>query len=49
MAEILGSLYEEQGVSMDTARERALAIFKLLDVNNDGEINEDEFVQVSLY
>ena len=30
----------------DTAKERAMAIFKLLDFNKDGEINEEEFVQV---
>ena len=28
----------------DTALERATETFKLLDVNGDGELNEDEFV-----
>ena len=28
----------------DTAMERATAVFKMLDVNADGELNEDEFV-----
>ena len=28
----------------DTALERATNTFKLLDVNGDGELNEDEFV-----
>ena len=29
----------------DTATERATQTFKLLDVNGDGELNEDEFVR----
>ena len=28
----------------DTAIERATAVFEKLDVNDDGELNEDEFV-----
>ena len=28
------------------ARERAEAVFKMLDINQDGEIQEDEFVEV---
>jgi Ca2+-binding EF-hand superfamily protein len=30
--------------SKDTAMERATTVFKMLDVNADGELNEDEFV-----
>lgn len=29
----------------DTALERATNTFKVLDVNGDGELNEDEFVE----
>ena len=29
----------------ETATERAIKSFKLLDVNGDGELNEDEFVE----
>jgi Ca2+-binding EF-hand superfamily protein len=29
----------------ETAAEKAIMSFKLLDVNGDGELNEDEFVE----
>ena len=31
-------------ICQDTAIERATAVFEKLDVNGDGELNEDEFV-----
>ena len=30
----------------DVAKERAEATFKILDTNHDGQLNEDEFVEV---
>eukprot|EP00090_Calanus_glacialis_P012588 TRINITY_DN21187_c0_g1_i1.p1 TRINITY_DN21187_c0_g1~~TRINITY_DN21187_c0_g1_i1.p1 ORF type:complete len:111 (-),score=43.54 TRINITY_DN21187_c0_g1_i1:387-686(-) len=45
MVEIVGNLYEMEGVAKDTAIERATAVFEKLDVNDDGELNEDEFIR----
>jgi len=45
MVEIVGNLFELEGLSKDTALERATNTFKVLDVNGDGELNEDEFVE----
>merc|ERR1712106_1027797 len=45
MVEIVGNLYELEGLSKETAAEKAIMSFKLLDVNGDGELNEDEFVE----
>lgn len=43
MVEIIGTLYEMEGVNADTAGERANKIFSQLDVNGDGELDEEEF------
>jgi len=45
MIEIIGTLYEMEGVSKEAASERAEKIFGVLDVNSDGELNEDEFIR----
>lgn len=45
MIEIIGTLYEMEGVSKDAAAERAQKIFGELDVNGDGELDCDEFVK----
>ena len=35
----------KSNLAQDTALERATNTFKVLDVNGDGELNEDEFVE----
>jgi len=45
MIEIIGTLYEMEGVSKEAASERAEKIFSVLDINSDGELNEDEFIR----
>jgi Ca2+-binding EF-hand superfamily protein len=45
MIEIIGTLYEMEGVSSESAYERAEKIFSDLDVNSDGSLTEDEFLQ----
>merc|ERR1719189_2985335 len=45
MIEIIGTLYEMEGVPKDSAGDRANKIFRELDVNGDGELSEDEFVK----
>jgi len=45
MIEIIGTLYEMEGVPKDSAGERANKIFRELDINGDGELDEDEFVK----
>ena len=39
------SLYQNEGVDRKMAVDRAEAIFSNLDVNNDGDITEQEFVR----
>ena len=43
--EIVGNLYEMEGFSKDTAHDRAKMVFKLLDKDDSGELDEDEFVR----
>ena len=45
MVELFGTLYLNEGLEMDAAVERAQAIFATLDVNNDGDVTEEEFVR----
>ena len=45
MVELFGTLYLNEGLEEDLATERAEKIFSLLDINNDGDITEDEFVR----
>jgi len=45
MIEIIGTLYEMEGVPKDAAGDRANKIFRELDSNGDGELDEDEFVK----
>ena len=45
MVELFGTLYLNEGLEEDLATERAEKIFSLLDINNDGDITEDEFVK----
>merc|ERR1711974_32595 len=44
MIDIIGALYEMDGISKDSAKERAEQIFLALDFNQDGELCENEFV-----
>lgn len=44
MVEIVSNMYTSQGVAMETAIERANAVFQKLDVNDDGSLDEQEFV-----
>lgn len=39
------NLQSNRHFDQDTALERATNTFKVLDVNGDGELNEDEFVE----
>ena len=43
--EVFGTLYLNEGVSEQLAIERAQRIFSFLDINNDGDISEEEFVR----
>jgi len=45
MIELFATLYLSEGLEEELATERAEKIFSLLDINNDGDISEDEFVQ----
>lgn len=45
MVELFGTLYLNEGLEKDLAVDRAMAIFSTLDVNNDGDVTEDEFVR----
>ncbi len=45
MMEVFGTLYLNEGVSEQLAIERAQRIFSFLDINNDGDISEEEFVR----
>ena len=39
------AVYLNEGLEMDAAVERANAIFSALDINNDGDVTEEEFVR----
>ena len=43
--EVFGTLYLNEGVTEELAIDRAQKIFSFLDVNNDGDISEEEFVR----
>jgi len=45
MMEMFGTLYLNEGLDEELAVERAQKIFSFLDINNDGDITEDEFVR----
>lgn len=45
MTEIIGTLYQMEGVTKDSAAERAESIFGALDFDGDGSLTEDEFIQ----
>ena len=45
MVDIIGILYEMEGVGKECADERAHGIFEKLDFNGDGHLDEDEFVK----
>jgi len=45
MIEIIGTLYEMEGVARDSAADRARKIFGELDINGDGELDMEEFVK----
>ena len=45
MVELFGTLYINEGLEKDLAVDRAMAIFSTLDVNNDGDVTEEEFVR----
>ena len=45
MVELFGTLYLNEGLDEEAAVERAMAIFSTLDINNDGDVTEDEFVR----
>ena len=45
MMEVFGTLYLNEGVSEQLAIDRAQRIFSFLDINNDGDISEEEFVR----
>ncbi|CAB4067157.1 Frequenin-1,Neuronal calcium sensor 2,Hippocalcin-like protein 4,Neurocalcin homolog,Neurocalcin-delta,Neurocalcin,Neurocalcin-delta B,Visinin-like protein 1,Neurocalcin-delta A,Neuron-specific calcium-binding protein hippocalcin,Hippocalcin-like protein 1 [Lepeophtheirus salmonis] len=45
MIEIIGTLYEMEGVPREKAGDRAKIIFGALDVNGDGELTCEEFVR----
>ena len=45
MMELFGTLYISEGLDEELAVERAQKIFSFLDINNDGDITEDEFVR----
>ena len=45
MIEIIGVLYEIEGIGKECANERAETIFHYLDFNGDGHLDEEEFVK----
>ena len=45
MIQVFATLYEHEGLDQKMAVERAETIFGNLDVNNDGDITELEFVK----
>ena len=45
MVLLFATLYQNEGLDNKMAVDRAEKIFRNLDVNNDGDITEDEFVR----
>ena len=45
MVELFGTLYLSEGLEKEAAVERAMKIFATLDIDNDGDVTEEEFVQ----
>lgn len=45
MVELFGTLYLNEGLEKEAAVDRAMAIFSTLDINNDGDVTEEEFVR----
>ena len=45
MIQVFATLYENEGLDEKIAVERAEKIFSSLDINNDGDISEEEFVK----
>ena len=45
MMEVFGTLYLNEGVDEELATERALKIFGFLDINNDGDVSQEEFIR----
>ena len=44
MVDIIETLYEMEGVVTSPAAERAQKLFEQLDINDDGHLDENEFV-----
>jgi len=47
MVNVLGTLYSMEGCDKETAEERAENLFRTLDDDPDGEIDEEEFIKLS--
>ena len=45
MMEVFGTLYLNEGLDQEIAAERALKIFSFLDINNDGDVSQEEFIR----
>jgi len=45
MTEIIGTLYQMEGVAKESAADRAQSIFSTLDFDGDGSLTEDEFIK----
>ena len=45
LVDIVATFYNMEGVPKDSAQESAEAIFKALDTNGDGSLDEEEFCQ----
>ena len=45
MREIIGTLYEMEGLNKVIAKERGEKIFEQLDIDGDGELTEEEFIK----
>ena len=45
IVEIFATLYINEGLDTDMGIDRAVGVYALLDVDNNGEVTEDEFVK----
>ena len=45
MVKVFATLYKNEGLDETVAVERAETVFGNLDINNDGDITEEEFVK----
>ena len=45
LLEVVGTFYSMEGVPKEAAKSKAEAIFKSLDTNGDGTLDEDEFCE----